>query len=152
MDADRGASPDLVARIQDIGLFFSPASVREIRMYHSIGYLRLFEARRFFREAYRLLAQDGNLIVECPDAVKCARLLLESGTDESSYLEAVRAFYAFDMTQVERGVPYTSYVFCWSPWHLERELRAAGFRDVTFSDPETHGQRLWRDMRLVATK
>ena len=69
----------------------------------------------------------------------------------SWYIEAVRAIYAFDLTQVRTRATYQPYAFGWSYWHLKRELEIAGFSTV-FSADETHGRRIWRDIRGVAQR
>lgn len=137
-------------RLADV---YTDGSVAEIAMMHSLSYLRLWEARNFLADVYRLLTPGGRFVAEFPDLVKCARRAIETdGAVLDEYLEAVRGLYAFDMGQIKRQELFTPYAFGWSAAHLRVELEHVGFSEVHQSDPQTHGQRTWRDTRVEATK
>jgi hypothetical protein len=40
----------------------------------------------------------------------------------------------------------------WTVREVCAELRAAGYRKVKVRDPQHHGKRTWRDMRVEARK
>ena len=146
------ADSDLRADVRDLGRLFQPESVAEIVMIHALGYLHLWEAREFFAVAARLLVPGGRLVLELPDLGKCAREVAASEGDVQRYLEAVRGIFAFDIASVDARQRYPPYVFGWSAWHLVRELTAAGFAQAATADPQTHGPRPWRDMRVEAIR
>lgn len=121
-------------------------------MIHSLGYLRLWQARELLVDLYQLLEPGGRLIIEQPDLIKCARKALESTDNPIEYLEAVRGLYAFGLDQIERREMFTPYAFGWSEMHLKKELERIGFSQVMPYNPLTHGPRPWRDMRIEAVK
>lgn len=152
VDADPSATCDLRIDFTRIEEVYPPGSVSEVAMIHSLSYLSLWQARDLFAALHRLFEPGGRLIVEFPDLAKCARAVLDHEYDFTAYLEAVRAIYAFDLSQIERRQPYTPYAFGWSASHLIAELQQAGFREVALLDPQTHGPRPWRDARVEAIK
>lgn len=152
IDADPGAQSDLCARFEDLDAVFAPGSVAEAVMIHSLSYLSLWQAREFFGVLHRLLQPGGTLVIELPDVDKCAASLLERRGDLDAYLEALRGLFAFDLAWVAERRTYAPYAFGWSAWHLQEELRRAGFASVVSAAPRTHGAREWRDTRVEATR
>ena len=152
IDIDPNSACDVQMDIMRIGENYPANSVTEISLIHSLSYLRLWQARDLFATLYQILKPGGFVVIEFPDVSKCARKALESKEARTEYMEAVRGLYAFDMEQIARKEMFIPYAFGWSGWHLEQELKEAGFRKIAISDPTTHGQRLWRDTRVEAFK
>jgi hypothetical protein len=150
IDSSPSARVDLRMDFTLIDTEFEPESVGEILMVHSLNYLRLWQARDLFAVALRLLRKDGVLIIETVDVEKVARRVLESAGRVDEYLEGIRGFHAFDMNQIARREPFVPYAFSWSGWHLDVELRRAGFDEVQILPPQTHAA--WRDIRVEARK
>ncbi|MSM40299.1 MAG: glycosyltransferase [Geobacter sp.] len=151
IDTDKSVRADLYLDAMDIDRVFPPKSLTEILMIHSFNYLNLWQAREFLDKAALLLTDDGTLIIETPDLLKAAsKISIEQGRNLGEYLEGVRALHAFDMGQVERHDAITPYACSWSSWHLEQELRRAGFGEISVLPPQTHAP--WRDMRIEAKK
>lgn len=151
IDADPRACADFYLSFSELGDAFASGSAKEILMIHSLSYLNLWQARDFFRVAQRLLAPGGKLVIELPSIEKCAEHLLRCQGDLSEYLEAVRGIYAFDLTEITNKTDFTPYSFGWSAWHLEQELREAGFSGIVVAEPQFHEQP-WRDIRVEASK
>ncbi|MGI9471592.1 MAG: hypothetical protein ACR2NZ_08690 [Rubripirellula sp.] len=151
VDGDSRACADFYIDFSELGDAFAPGSIREILMVHSLSYLNLWQAKNFFVTAFRLISPGGKLIIELPSIEKCSQHLLASRGDEAAYLEGVRGIYAFDLSEITNQIEFTPYSFGWSAWHLEQELRAAGFGEVIESEPHFHEQP-WRDIRLEAIK
>lgn len=152
IDSSTEARCDICLDFSRIGDRFRPGSVSEVVMIHSLSYLRLWQARDLFNDIHRLLKPGGQLILELPDLMKCARKALGNDGNLPDYLEAVRGLYAFDMDQIEKREAFTPYAFGWSGWHLQLELERAGFGQIQITDPVTHGRRLDRDIRVITTK
>lgn len=152
IDINPKVNPDICCDILSVKKHFQPGSVEEIMLLHSIGYLSLWEARIFFKNAQTMLKDGAALTMEFPDISKCSQALLKNDGAINEYLEAVRGIYAFDMNQVKRKKRYVPYAFGWSAWHISVELKAAGFRVINIEEPQTHGPRPWRDVRIVAFK
>ncbi len=152
VDASPTAECDLQLDFSRIGEVYSEKTVTEVAMIHSLSYLRLWQARELLADLYIMLEPGGRLIIESPDLSKCALRALDNEGDLETYLEAVRGLYAFGMDQIERRELFTPYSFGWSSWHLTQELEQVGFRKVVLCKPQTHERRLWRDIRVEATK
>ncbi len=152
VDSDRRVPCDLHADFVDIGKRYLPGTVSEVAMIHSLGYLRLWEARSLFADLYRALGEGGVFSIELPDLAKCAARVLQSEGNIAEYMEGVRGIYAFGMDQIAASELFTPYAFGWSAWHLAKELRDAGFRSVDVGGPQKHGRIEWRDTRIVARK
>ncbi len=152
VDADRSAVCDLRLDFTRIADVYASGSVAEVALIHSLSYLSLWQARQLLATLHDLLEPGGRLIIELPDLAKCARVALDHEHDLAQYLEGVRGLYAFDPGQIERCEKYTPYAFGWTAWHLVEELRSAGFCEIRVLDPQTHGPRPWRDVRIEAVK
>jgi SAM-dependent methyltransferase len=152
IDRDPSARADLILDARRLNRVFGTGFVAEILMIHALGYMSLWEARLFFREALRVLRPGGRLILEAPDLEKCAARILEAGQEqrESDFLEGVRGLFAFGPEHVREKSEYVPYAFAWAPWHLRRELESAGFTEVKILPPRTHAS--WRDMRVEASR
>ena len=121
-------------------------------MIHSLGYLRLWEARTLFRDVFAILERGGVLVIETPDLGKCMGLALRCEADEIPYLEAVRAIYGFGAGHEQRRERFQPYAFGWAGWHLRKELLEAGFSKVSLLPPQQHDARVLRDIRVEAEK
>ena len=157
IDTSNQVKADLYMDLQNIGKYSRENSVDEIQMIHVISYLRYWEAVDFFKDCYRILKNGGKLILESPDICKLATALasigsLDTSKDRVMYLEAVRAFYAFDMEQIKKKNAFQTYRFGWSAMHLQLELKKIGFQDIKTLAPQHHGALSRRDLRIEATK
>lgn len=151
IDINTSVRADIYTNFGNIKKYFNENTVQTISMSHSISYLNLWEAHSFFKDAYKLLLKDGKLEIEFPDIIKCSKIIV-SESEIEVYLEGIRGVFAFDLDQIKNKEHYTPYSFGWSGWHLKEELLKIGFKDVQILEPETHGKRVWRDTRVVATK
>ena len=152
IDVNNFAFADIVCNFMDLRNIYLNDSVSSIKMIHSISYLRLFEARDFFKMCFDLLIHNGTFILEFPDIIKCAKIIIENDKkDNEQYIEGVRGFYAFDLNEVKNKKKYIPYMFGWSAGHIEQELIKIGFSNILISDGEEHN-RPWRDTRIEAKK
>ena len=152
LDIDVDSAADFVLNFRDVKKLFGECTVDKVAMVHSISYLRLWEARELFGDLHAILKNGGQLVLEFPDIAKCAGMLISNEGSISEYLEAVRGIYAFGMDQIQRRESFTPYAFGWSAWHMKNELESVGFSTVNTRDPQTHGQIIWRDIRIEAFK
>ena len=135
----------------EIDRFVEPDTVIEVCMIHSLGYLNLWQARHLFRKLHVLMRSGAKLIIELPDVLKCAELIMRADRKLDEYLEGIRGIYAFSLEEVANRDHYKPYAFGWTAWHLQEELQNAGFADLKLLPPQTHG-RPWRDIRVEAMK
>lgn len=146
VDLDPSVSPDLLLDYLDIEKVVPQSSVSEIMMMHSLNYLTLWQARGVFRMAKRLLQPGGRLILETVDLHRALQKIVTSTGNFDEYIEGVRALHAFGIDQLQREEMYSPNRFSWTRWHLESELRTAGWHEIAVLPPQTHTP--WRDMRF----
>jgi hypothetical protein len=146
IDVDPSARADLVLDLKDLPKAFAPASVSEICGYHVLNYLSYWNACSFFRDAGRILAPGGVLILETVNLETVARLLLSAQGNLPQYFEGVRAIHGFGLDHMANAYAFTPNRFSWTPWHLQHELEAAGLSSVRLLPPQSHAA--WRDMRV----
>ena len=125
-----------------------------IEMNHSIGYLSYGEAMALFESLYNSLKKGGLLIIETPCLSKISKQHLEKKNESiESFLETVRALYAFDYGEaLLKKRHYSPYAFSWSEFILIESLKKIGFENVTSKNPIMHGRRVDRDIRIVSVK
>jgi len=152
VDVDPAANADLIMSFTDLPSVCAPSSISEVVMIHSLSYLRLWEAQELFEGLHLVMAQGGRVIIELPDVVKCAAAMTACPEPNDDYIEAIRGIYAFGVDQLINREEFVTYRFGWSGAHLKKELESAGFFDVKIMDPQTHGARTWRDVRIEATR
>lgn len=148
IDLDPSAKADLYLSALELETVFAPGSVDEIVMYHVINYLSLWEARRFFAAAMRLLSPRGRLVIETVNLEAALGQIQVQRGNLDAYLEGVRALHAFGRDHMQAQAEFVPNKFSWTPWHLETELKAAGFGRVRQTEAQSHAG--WRDMRLEA--
>ena len=157
IDANPSVKTDLIMDMIDVKKYFSNHSIKNIKIIHGLSYLRFHEALDFLKDCYNLLENDGRLIIEIPDIKKLSKNILgvDSLCDEKgyfSYIEALRAIYAFDLGEHQNKVNYITYKFGWSAEHLKYELEKLGYKNIQIENPEYHCQLCNRDFRLIASK
>lgn len=152
IDTDPTFYQDIYIDFKKIGKMYQPESVDEILLSHSIGYLNLWEAIDLLKDIYTILRFEKKLVIETTDILKCAAYLIFNKENDFEYIEAIRAIYAFDPGQIQRKEQFDTYKFGWSESHLKKVLNETGFSKVESRSPQGHGQTLWRDIRIEATK
>ena len=129
-------------------------SFRIVECNHVVGYLNLGQAKRFFATVLASLQVGGKLILEFPDLDKIMlgmQAMGKSSYTQNTYIEWVRAIYAFDAPDAEAlDFAKPTYVFGWTSDFLFQVLLEVGFDNIVVLDPETHGKRIYRDSRIEA--
>lgn len=143
VDPTLDPQPDMVADIRELGL--ADNSVDEILAVHVLEHLYLWEAKRALADWHRMLRSDGLLVLELPNALKCARNLLRGSGENLS----MWGLYGDPRSEN----PLMAHRWGWSPGSLRKVLERVGFVGIEEQVPEFHGGgRDERDMRLVARK
>lgn len=149
IDSQDYCTPDLVSKTQNIAEHFEAESISNITMIHGLGYLSSHEAKSFFCEAFNLLMSGCELIIETPSLDKIAKQIVISESDSSLTSEQIFPIFATSNTGPTHG---ECYQFAWTQSLLTSELLKVGFESVRVEAPLTHGQKLDRDMRIIAKK
>jgi predicted SAM-dependent methyltransferase len=116
----------------------------EVHAYHFIEHVYRWEADAVLREFKRLLKPGGLLILECPDAEKCCRNILNGLKENMGYW----GLYG-DPTKVD---PFMCHRWAYTPKTLGALLKSVGYKNIRQARPVSHGPKLKRDMRMEANK
>ena len=152
IDISHFTCADKVIDIKKVPSIYSKDTIDEVLMIHSINYLRIWEVELFLIGIFKILKNGGKLILEFPDIQKCSKILNESSQVDQHYLEALRAIFAYDNSQVQNRIKYTTYMSGWSSLHIKDVLQKIGFSKINISDPIYHDKIIWRDVRIEAIK
>jgi hypothetical protein len=114
-----------------------------------LGYISYDEAISFFRDAFNLLKPGCELIIETPSLNKIAKQIVSSDFDLTVTPQLIFPIFATSNSGPTHG---DCYQFAWTQTLLGAELLQAGFKSVRAEAPLTHGQKLDRDMRIIAIK
>lgn len=150
IDSSFNSKADVISNVIDLN--FRPNSVSEFIMYHFIEHLNRFEAEKFLSNLYNSLLPNGLLIIECPDIVKVAKLVLKNKKnldilENGAY--GLRGFFGEPFENMEIG---DYHKWGYSEYTLSKKLKIIGFSQVKIEKPISHGGRSNRDLRVVATK
>lgn len=140
--------PEILASAAAISL--PDACADEVMAIHVLEHFYRWEVAGVLAEWHRLLKPGGQLTLELPDILKCARNLIKlaaAGADADQM--AMWGLY---------GDPGTAnQLMChrwgWHPATLQAELQAAGFIDMVWPPTQWHpAGRAHRDMRVEARR
>lgn len=118
--------------------------VSELHNYHFIEHVHEWEAPAVINEFFRLLELGGRLVMELPDIEHACRNILKGKADQWG----MWPLYG-DGSHKD---PYMCHKYGYTKKTMRRLLANAGFREIKFSEPLTHGRRKERDMRVEAIK
>ena len=134
-------------------LLCSVSDVNEVRMMHVISYMNFQQNLLVFKYIFRLLKKGGVLIIETPEYNRLLLLLLCGILFPRFKGFGIRGMYAFDEVEMyEQNFYRKTYVYSYTTRELVNLLQKAGFVDIRIKSPQTHGNRIWRDVRIEATK
>lgn len=111
----------------------------EVHSYHFIEHVHEWEAPALVHEFHRLLRPGGKLILELPDVAKACENLLKGLGDQMS----MWPLYG-DGSHKD---PYMCHKYGYTPKSITALLKPY-FEDIKILNPETHGRRANRDMRV----
>lgn len=123
----------------------------EILGVHVWEHLARWECDEVIAEWRRLLKPGGDLVLELPDALKCARNLIRYATEGGKVLQqqAVWGLWGDDTLRD----PYMLHRHGWWPASLEAYLREHGFGHIKHAPTVWHpAGRKHRDMRIEGVR
>jgi predicted SAM-dependent methyltransferase len=119
-------------------------SANEVHAYHVIEHVYAWEAEALMAEWKRLLKPGGLLVLELPNIESAARNLLNGLSDQLH----MWPFYG----DPGHRDPYMCHRWGYTPHTIMNLLDRCGFVEIHMADPQTHGARKNRDMRVQATR
>jgi SAM-dependent methyltransferase len=126
-------------------LDFEEGSIAEILMVHVIEHFEADEAEELIRKMFRWLRKDGQLILEFPDIVKCARLILRLRKKPEELQTSPRG-----VSGIFGGSPRMRHKWAWAGQTMSCVLKRVGFRKIYVERARFHMAR--RDVRVIGVK
>lgn len=151
LDADPDACPDLLASMTDMGPV-PDGAVDAVFSSHGVEHLYWHDVPLAFSEFFRVLADDGILVVTCPDLQAAAAMIAEDKLFEPAYESPAGTITPFDIVYsyrpfVEKNPQWMSHHCGYTLTSLMAVLREAGFVGM-FGQRRASAFDLW----VLATK
>jgi SAM-dependent methyltransferase len=131
-DIDKNVNPDIVGTLTDMSLV-KTGSVDAVYSSHNIEHLFPHEVSIALREFYRVLKEDGIVVITCPDIQSVGEALTQDKLFETLYDSTMGPVTAFDILYGHRKTTLDGNVFMvhkggftYSTLHIE--FKEAGFK------------------------
>jgi predicted SAM-dependent methyltransferase len=146
LDADESVAPDIVGTMTEMPAV-PTAAVDAVFSSHGIEHLYWHDVPRALAEFRRVLADDGFLVVTCPDLQAAAQMIAEDRLFDTAYDSAAGPITPFDMVYsyrpfVEANPEWMSHHCGFTLTTLVAVLREAGFAKM-FGYRREGGFDLW---------
>jgi hypothetical protein len=151
LDIDKSTNPDIISSVLDLSVIESE-SFDAIFSSHNIEHVYTHEVQIMLTGFLRVLNNNGYFVVNCPNLIPVARLIVEDKLTEPAYVSPAGPISPLDIlyghgASIKRGNEFMAHKTGFSPKSLNAALLAAGFKSVGM---------LARDIQLdiwaVATK
>lgn len=131
LDADESVAPDIVGTMTEMPAV-PTAAVDAIFSSHGIEHLYWHDVPRALAEFHRVLADDGFVVITCPDLQAAAQMIAEDRLFDTAYNSAAGPITPFDMVYsyrpfVEANPQWMSHHCGFTLTTLVAVLREAGF-------------------------
>ena len=134
LDIDPSVEPDINASITDL----SPAETgtfAAIYSSHNIEHLYPHEAPIALGEFFRVLKDDGFLVLTCPDITSIAAFITANGLDTTAYMSGMGPITPLDMmfghnASIRNGNSFMAHRTAFSRLTLQKALSATGFGSI----------------------
>lgn len=151
IDCYEPAEPDILADIRDIKKHFAENSVDEIHMYHCLEHFVKPDAMQLLTDCYSLLKEDGLLIVELPDLMKCCINLMQAKVNGDEF--RIERLGILGIYGEQDGTIEMVHKWGYWPEYLAGIFQEIGFAAVKEELPQTKEfSAKERDFRMVAVK
>lgn len=134
LDIDPAVSPDVVGSITDMPAV-ETASVQAVFSSHNIEHLYPHDVPLALAEFYRVLNQDGFVVITCPDLQSVCALIAEDKLTDAAYISPAGPIAPLDILYGHRvamanGNLYMAHRCGFTKKVLTATLQAAGFQAV----------------------
>jgi predicted SAM-dependent methyltransferase len=120
-------------------------SIDEIFTSHTVDHFTRWVAIDMFKDWYRMIKPNGQVIIEVADFKRCVLWLLHPNREKRQ--AAINQFYGNQWDQID----FQTHRYVWSAHELATVLRNIGFQNVTYNH-KTLTHYSGRDMRMIAMK
>lgn len=152
INVDMGDSTVADIKADILTLDYGTDYFERIEMYHLIEHINKFDAEDLLKRLFKSLKNEGALVIECPDVVKVSKLVIkhQNNLEElETGAEGFRGFFGEPFPVMHFG---DYHKWGYSEDSLSKILISIGFNSIFIEKPQAHGQRLNRDLRIVAQK
>ena len=151
LDIDESANPDIISSVLDLSVIDSE-SFDAIFSSHNIEHVYTHEVPIMLGEFLRVLNDGGYFVVNCPNLIPVARLIVEDKLTEPAYISPAGPIAPLDIlhghgASIERGNEFMAHKTGFTPKSLNAVLLEAGFKNVG-----TMARDASLDIWAVATK
>jgi predicted SAM-dependent methyltransferase len=134
LDIDPAVIPDIISTMTDMYAVYS-GSIDAIFSSHNIEHLNAYEVPVAFGEFKRVLADDGFLVITCPDLKSVCALIADDKLTETAYVSPAGPIAPIDMLfghreSLAKGKFHMAHRCGFTEKILRGTLRAAGFLTV----------------------
>lgn len=116
----------------------------EARAIHVIEHVNRWEVLDMLKDWHRVLKPGGLLVIEQPELRRCCKAILKGLPDQEGMWGLLGDPGHKDELMMHR--------WCYREDELHGLLREAGFSRTESKEPQFHGKRVKRDMRIEAWK
>lgn len=151
LDIDESVRPDVIGTMTDMSQV-PDASVDAIFSSHNIEHLYPHEVPLALSEFWRVLKDDGFVVITCPDLQSLCQLVVDDKLNEPAYISAGGPIAPMDVlygwrTELKRGKLYMAHRCGFTAKVLMQDLQSSNFKTVAcMSRPE------FFDLWALATK
>lgn len=124
---------------------FEPGSVDALMAIHTFEHLYRWQAVPVLADWFAVLKPGGELVLELPELMRCCRNVLDGAGGERRGVWGLFGDPGYED-------PLMTHKWCYSESELRGLLVAAGFRKVRFKEPQFHGRKRLRDIRVECIK
>jgi SAM-dependent methyltransferase len=137
-DIDPSVAPDILGTMTDLGAIAS-GSLDSVYSSHNIEHLFAHEAPVALREFWRVLKDDGFVVISCPDLKSIAARIVEVDLAEPAYISKSGPITPLDMiyghgASLAAGYHYMAHRSGYTKASLAHAIAAAGFASVSAYD------------------
>ena len=134
LDIDESANPDIISSVLDLSVIDSE-SFDAIFSSHNIEHVYTHEVPIMLREFLRVLNDDGYFVVNCPNLIPVARLIVEDKLTEPAYISPAGPISPLDIlhghgASIKRGNEFMAHKTGFTPKSLHAALSEAGFKNI----------------------
>lgn len=131
-DIDKEVKPDILGTLTDMSLI-KTASVDAIYSSYNLDHIYAHEVPIVLKDFYRVLSEDGFVVVRCPDLQTICELIAEDKYLEVIYESPLGPVYPIDVLyghrgQIEAGNNYMAKKVGFTYSALDASFSAAGFK------------------------